>query len=76
MSPVARPMAGAQVAATVVRVIEVPDGETVDAFHAAAVEAGSTTDGPGCDLTITSGYYAAFVLDPDGNVEAVFHGDH
>jgi hypothetical protein len=24
-----------------------------------------------------SGYYAAFVLDPDGNnVEAVFHGDH
>ena len=37
---------------------------------------GSTTDGPGCDLTIT-GYYAAFVLDPDGNnVEAVFHGDH
>jgi hypothetical protein len=48
-------MAGAQVAATVVRVVEVPDRETVDAFHAAAVEAASTPDGPGCDLTITPG---------------------
>jgi len=55
-----------------------PDRETVDAFHAAAVEAGGVDNGrPGLRPRYHSGYYAAFVLDPDGNnVEAVFHGDH
>ena len=55
-----------------------PDRETVDAFHAAAVEAGGVDNGrPGLRPHYHSGYYAAFVLDPDGNnVEAVFHGDH
>jgi len=55
-----------------------PDRETVDAFHAAAVEAGGGDNGgPGLRPRYHSGYYAAFVLDPDGNnVEAVFHGDH
>jgi catechol 2,3-dioxygenase-like lactoylglutathione lyase family enzyme len=54
------------------------DPETVDAFHAAAVEAGGVDNGrPGLRPHYHSGYYAAFVLDPDGNnVEAVFHGDH
>ena len=54
------------------------DRETVDAFHAAAVEAGGVDNGrPGLRPHYHSGYYAAFVLDPDGNnVEAVFHGDH
>jgi catechol 2,3-dioxygenase-like lactoylglutathione lyase family enzyme len=55
-----------------------PDRETVDAFHAAAVDAGGVDNGrPGLRPHYHSGYYAAFVLDPDGNnVEAVFHGDH
>ena len=55
-----------------------PDRETVDAFHAAALEAGGVDNGrPGLRPHYHSGYYAAFVLDPDGNnVEAVFHGDH
>ena len=55
-----------------------PDRNTVDAFHAAAVEAGGVDNGrPGLRPHYHSGYYAAFVLDPDGNnVEAVFHGDH
>jgi catechol 2,3-dioxygenase-like lactoylglutathione lyase family enzyme len=55
-----------------------PDRETVDAFHAAAVEAGGVDNGrPGLRPHYHSGYYAAFVLDPDGNnVEAVFQGDH
>ncbi len=49
----------------------------VDAFHAAALKAGGTDNGgPGLRDTATgypSGYYAAFVIDPDGNnVEAVF----
>jgi catechol 2,3-dioxygenase-like lactoylglutathione lyase family enzyme len=55
-----------------------PDRETVDAFHAAAVEAGGVDNGrPGLRPHYHSGYYAAFVLDPDGNnIEAVFHGDN
>ena len=47
----------------------------VDAFHAAAVAAGGTDNGPpGLRETgYPPGYYAAFVLDPDGNnIEAVF----
>jgi catechol 2,3-dioxygenase-like lactoylglutathione lyase family enzyme len=55
-----------------------PDRETVDAFHAAALEAGGVNNGrPGLRPQYHFEYYAAFVLDPDGNnVEAVFHGDH
>jgi catechol 2,3-dioxygenase-like lactoylglutathione lyase family enzyme len=53
-----------------------PDRETVDAFHAAAIAAGHRDNGaPGIRAQYSPGYYAAFVLDPDGhNVEAVFHG--
>jgi catechol 2,3-dioxygenase-like lactoylglutathione lyase family enzyme len=48
----------------------------VQAFHAAALAAGGTDNGaPGPRPQYHPGYYAAFVLDPDGhNVEAVFHG--
>jgi catechol 2,3-dioxygenase-like lactoylglutathione lyase family enzyme len=54
------------------------DRETVDAFHAGAIEAGGVDNGrPGLRPRYHSGYYAAYVLDPDGNnIEAVFHGDH
>jgi catechol 2,3-dioxygenase-like lactoylglutathione lyase family enzyme len=49
--------------------------EQVDAFHAAALEAGGRDNGaPGPRAEYSEGYYGAFVLDPDGhNVEAVFH---
>lgn len=52
-----------------------PDRETVDAFHSAALAAGCRDNGaPGERPPYHPGYYAAFVLDPDGhNVEAVFH---
>jgi len=45
----------------------------VEAFHAAALKAGGTDNGqPGLRHP---NYYAAFVLDPDGNnIEAVFRG--
>jgi catechol 2,3-dioxygenase-like lactoylglutathione lyase family enzyme len=45
----------------------------VDGFHAAALAAGGTSDGaPGLRPHDRVKYYAAFVLDPDGNrVEAV-----
>jgi len=45
----------------------------VDAFHAAALGAGGQSDGaPGLRPHDRVRYYAAFVLDPDGNrIEAV-----
>ncbi|MEO7170473.1 MAG: VOC family protein [Sphingomonas sp.] len=49
--------------------------EEVTAFHAAAIDAGGKDNGaPGLRSGgYPSGYYAAFVLDPDGNnIEAVF----
>ena len=51
------------------------DRATVDAFHRAALEAGFRDNGaPGERPHYHSGYYGAFVLDPDGNnIEAVFH---
>ena len=49
--------------------------ELVDAFHAAALEAGATDNGgPGVRELYHPHYYGAFVLDPDGNnVEACCH---
>ena len=51
------------------------DRDIVDAFHAAALEAGGKDNGePGVREIYHPGYYGAFVLDPDGNnVEAVCH---
>jgi catechol 2,3-dioxygenase-like lactoylglutathione lyase family enzyme len=50
-----------------------PDRAAVDAFHAAALEHGGTDNGaPGIRAGYAPNYYAAFVLDPDGNnIEAV-----
>lgn len=47
----------------------------VDAFHAAALAAGGKDNGaPGERPHYHPGYYAAFVLDPDGhNLETVCH---
>jgi catechol 2,3-dioxygenase-like lactoylglutathione lyase family enzyme len=47
----------------------------VDAFHAAALEAGGKDNGaPGLRPHYHPNYYGAFVLGPDGhNVEAVCH---
>ena len=47
----------------------------VDAFHAAALDAGGRDNGaPGPRPQYHPRYYGAFVLDPDGNnVEAVCH---
>ena len=54
---------------------QAPDRATVDRFHAAAVAAGGKDNGPPGERPYHPGYYAAFVLDPDGNnVEVVHHG--
>lgn len=44
------------------------DSKSVDAFHAAALAAGATDNGaPGPRTHIHKNYYAAFILDPEGN---------
>jgi catechol 2,3-dioxygenase-like lactoylglutathione lyase family enzyme len=47
----------------------------VDAFHAAAIEAGGRDNGaPGLRTIYHPAYYGGYVFDPDGNnVEAVCH---
>ena len=45
----------------------------VDAFHSAGVEAGFETNGAPGFRDYAPGYYAAYLLDPDGNnVEALY----
>ena len=53
--------------------LRAPSTAAVDAFHAAALAAGGTSDGaPGLRPQHGEGYYAAFVRDADGNrIEAV-----
>jgi len=53
------------------------DAETVAAFHAAGLAAGGRDNGAPGERSYHPGYYAAFLLDPDGNnIEAVYHGPH
>ena len=51
--------------------------EAVQRFHEAALRAGGRDNGPPGERAYHPGYYAAYVLDPDGNnVEAVYHGPY
>jgi catechol 2,3-dioxygenase-like lactoylglutathione lyase family enzyme len=63
------PVGGAHVA------FECPDREAVDTFYENALAAGARDNGPpGIRATYYAGYYAAYVLDLDGNnIEAVCH---
>ena len=48
----------------------------VDAFYKAALANGGKGNGAPGERAYHPGYYAAFVLDPDGNnIEAVYHGE-
>jgi catechol 2,3-dioxygenase-like lactoylglutathione lyase family enzyme len=52
------------------------DRATVDAFHRAGLAAGGRDNGAPGERPYHPGYYAAFLLDPDGNnIEAVHHGE-
>ncbi|OWQ48337.1 glyoxalase [Roseateles noduli] len=52
------------------------DRAAVEAFHKTALAHGGTDNGAPGERPYHPGYYAAFVLDPDGNnIEAVFHGE-
>lgn len=63
----ARATAGAHIA------FRAGDRGSVDAFHAAGLAAGGRDNGaPGLRADYSPNYYAAFLVDPDGNnVEAV-----
>lgn len=51
------------------------DRAMVARFHAEGLAAGGTDNGAPGERDYHPGYYAAFLLDPDGNnIEAVFHG--
>ena len=52
------------------------DRAMVDAFYRAALAHGGRDNGAPGERVYHPGYYAAFVLDPDGNnIEAVYHGE-
>jgi catechol 2,3-dioxygenase-like lactoylglutathione lyase family enzyme len=54
---------------------QVADRATVDAVHRVGLSAGGKDNGAPGERSYHPGYYAAFLLDPDGNnIEAVFHG--
>ena len=55
-------------------VVATKKGVAVDRFHAEGLRAGGRDNGlPGLRLDYSPDYYAAFLIDPDGNnVEAVF----
>ena len=52
------------------------DRAMVEAFHRAGLDAGGKENGAPGERPYHPGYYAAFLIDPDGNnIEAVFHGE-
>src|SRR5688500_5106470 len=52
------------------------DRAMVDAFHKAGLKSGGKDNGGPGERPYHPGYYAAFLLDPDGNnIEAVYHGE-
>ncbi|UYN98395.1 MAG: VOC family protein [Devosia sp.] len=51
------------------------DQQAVDDFYRTALASGGKGNGAPGERDYHPGYYACFVLDPDGNnIEAVFHG--
>ena len=56
--------------------LQAVDREAVERFHEAGILAGGRDNGRAGERDYHPGYYAAYVLDPDGNnVEAVYHGE-
>jgi catechol 2,3-dioxygenase-like lactoylglutathione lyase family enzyme len=54
---------------------QAPDQKSITAFYEAGLAAGGKDNGAPGARPYHPGYFAAFLLDPDGNnIEAVFHG--
>lgn len=66
-----------QAASHVHLAFQAPDRDTVVRIYKAGLEAGGRDNGAPLERAYHPGYYAAFLLDPDGNnIEVVFHGPH
>ena len=56
---------------------QAPNREAVDEFHRVGLAIGARSNGVPGVRRYHADYYAAFLLDPDGNnIEAVYHGPH
>ena len=71
------PAAQGQLTGRIHLAFQAKDRAAVDAFYKAGLENGGRDNGaPGERTRYHPGYYAAFLLDPDGNnIEAVYHGE-
>lgn len=55
---------------------QAPDRASVERFYQVGLDAGGKDNGAPGERPYHPGYYAAFLLDPDGNnIEAVYHGE-
>jgi catechol 2,3-dioxygenase-like lactoylglutathione lyase family enzyme len=69
------PSAAGQTTGRIHLAFQANDRTTVERFHAETIRAGGKDNGAPGERPYHPGYYAAFVLDPDGNnIEVVFHG--
>src|SRR5687768_13890246 len=69
------PAAQAKLTGRVHLAFQARDREQVGTIYTAALAAGGQDNGAPGERPYHPGYYAAFVLDPDGNnIEVVFHG--
>lgn len=70
------PTAAGELSGRIHLAFQARDRATVDRFHDAGLAAGGKDHGAPGVRPYHPGYYAAFLLDPDGNnIEAVFHGE-
>jgi catechol 2,3-dioxygenase-like lactoylglutathione lyase family enzyme len=70
------PAAQGQLTGRVHLAFQAGDRAQVQAFHRAGLAAGGRDNGAPGKRPYHPGYYAAFLLDPDGNnIEAVYHGE-
>jgi catechol 2,3-dioxygenase-like lactoylglutathione lyase family enzyme len=75
VSSIDSPAAQGKLTGRVHLAFQATDEDTVQRVYAAALEAGGTDGGAPGMRPYHPGYYAAFVIDPDGNnIEVVYHG--
>jgi catechol 2,3-dioxygenase-like lactoylglutathione lyase family enzyme len=77
VSSVESPASSGKVTGPTHLAFQAKDRETVERFHLAGIAAGGADNGAPGLRPYHPDYFAAFLLDPDGNnVEAVYHGPH
>ncbi len=71
------PAAAGQLTGRTHLAFQAADPGTVAAFHRAGLATGGRDNGAPGERPYHPGYYAAFLIDPDGNnIEAAYHGPH